>query len=221
MSLWSATASLVAEALGALLAPDRCAACAAAVPMRTIFCPACAATVAVATFDARGGGPDVAAFAYGGAVAQAIAAFKYAGRPDLARPLAHLMRRALPALRACSPDLVVPVPLHPSRLAARGFNQAALLAAPVARDLAARFAPRALVRTRDTAAQASLDRPAREANVASAFVLRRGASVRGARVLIVDDVRTTGATLRACAAALEAGGAREVRTLVLARADRE
>jgi ComF family protein len=111
---------------------------------------------------------------------------------------------------------VVPVPLHPRRAELRGFNQAALLAKPVARALGARLAI-ALRRERDTLAQATLDRALRLRNMKEAFsAVRR---VNGESVLLVDDVRTTGATLEACSAALLAAGAKDVRTLVLAHAE--
>jgi ComF family protein len=114
----------------------------------------------------------------------------------------------------------VPVPLHPQRLVERGFDQAALLAIPVARHRGVRCAPRALVRTRPTPPQASLDRAARAGNVADAFACPRPEKVRGRRILLVDDVRTTGATLASCIDVLRLAGARDVRTLVLASRDR-
>jgi ComF family protein len=153
-------------------------------------------------------------------MAQAIVRMKYESRPDLARPLGDLLWRALAprtgTLRAGA--LVVPVPLHPLRLADRGYNQSALLAARVARYLGARFAPLALARGRDTPRQANLDRASRLANVAGAFSVRHPDRVRDATVLLIDDVCTTGATLEACSSVLRAGGAREVVTAVLARA---
>jgi ComF family protein len=207
----------VLETAASLLAPDVCAGCDARVAVFTVFCAACAATLAPPgeTRD-----DETAAHSYGGALGAAITSFKYGGRVDRARPLAHLLRRALGPLRADPPSVVVPVPLHRARLILRGFNQASLLAGPVARDLAARFAPCALARTRDTPAQASLDRVARRRNVHRAFALRpRGGFVPGDRVLLVDDVRTTGATIDACVTALREAGARDVRTLILAVAD--
>ena len=206
------------DAAAALVAPSRCAACDARVAMRAVFCRPCAHTVETLPPDADENA--LAPFAYGGAVARAIASFKYAQRPDLARPLAHLLRRGVAPLLADPPAIVVPVPLHPLRLAARGYNQAALLASPIARDLGARFAPRALVRTRDTTAQASLDRDARITNVADAFVAHARWKGDAADVLVVDDVRTTGATLDACVHALRKAGATRVRTLVIARVER-
>jgi ComF family protein len=206
---------LLRELAGALLSPERCAACDERVPMRRVFCAACASTLVPASSgDAR----RVAAFVYGGAVARAITRFKYERHPDLARPLADLLRRAAVALAPLRLDVVVPVPLHPSRLVERGYNQAALLARPLAASLGARFAPRALERVRDTARQATLDRGAREANVSGAFRARASAAIRGRSVVLVDDVETTGATLAACAHALLAAGAGVVATAVVARA---
>jgi len=156
-----------------------------------------------------------AVFEYGGAVATAIVRFKYAGRSDLAPRFSGIMAAAA-ALVAPEVDLVVPVPLHPRRLVERGFDQAALLGAPIARRLGIEHAPRALLRTRATPPQASLDRTARSANVAQAFRCSAPRRIVGRRVLLVDDVRTTGATLSACAEALRNAGAADVRTLVLA-----
>ncbi len=199
-----------------LLAPTRCAACSARVRMRRVFCPACARSVVERK---PGSSSDVSPFVYGGAIARALVRLKYDPKPDLARPLGELLRRGVPRLGGFVPDVVVPVPLYGTRLVERGFNQAALLAAPVARDLGARLLTRALVRTRDTPQQALLDRQRRLINVRRAFVARDPGSIRGKSVLLVDDVRTTGATLEACEEALRSAGAREVRSLVLATAD--
>ncbi len=218
--------SIVSRALASLaaglLAPPRCAACDAPLGRATALCPTCAGTVRRAPVAAARGPIEVvvAAALYGGAVEVAVRRLKYDKRPDLARPLGHLVRAALrdAGVRA---DVVVPVPLHPRRLAERGYNQAALLAAHVADELDAPHAARALARVRPTLQQARCDRDARLANVDGAFAARPGAVLSGLRVALVDDVITTGATLSACAGALRAAGAASVVAVVLARADPE
>ena len=112
--------------------------------------------------------------------------------------------------------VVVPVPLHPARERRRGYNQAFLLTREVARRLGLPLETKGLTRSEDTPAQVGIEgMEARRANVAGAF--RARTSFAGMRVLLVDDVCTTGATLEACALALKATGAIEVRGLVFAR----
>jgi ComF family protein len=144
---------------------------------------------------------------------------KYESRPDLARPLGDLLWRAVaPHAAPLRGAIVVPVPLHPLRLAERGFNQSALLGGRLARRLGAPFAPRALRRTRETPRQATLDRSARASNVAGAFAVagRQSDRLRGRTVVLVDDVMTTGATLDACAHAILGAGADRVEHVVVA-----
>ena len=216
------------EALLTLLAPTCCASCDEPIARHTAFCPSCANSLVPLDVLEQpagpkdfGGTPRIVAFgAYGGALRDALRRFKYQARPDLARPLAELGRRAArqAGLRA---ELVVPVPLHPRRLGERGFNQAALLARLVAVEVGGQMLPRALRRVRATAPQAGLDRAARRRNVLGAFVARDPTLVRGRSVLLVDDVTTTGATLEDCVRALREAGAREVTALVVARAIQE
>ena len=145
-----------------------------------------------------------------------IHAFKYEGRRTLSPPLARLMREAgHNVLDGC--DCVVPVPLHPWRRLRRGFNQAHDLAGQLARPV-----NDALWRVRATRAQMSLDAAARHTNVRGAFIMRPfstpAARLHGSCIVLIDDVRTTGATLDECAKVLLAGGAREVRALTVAQA---
>lgn len=151
-----------------------------------------------------------AAYMHGGALADALHRFKYAPAPQLARPLGVLLA---PAADGALADVVAPVPLHPRRLRERGFDQAYLLAKAVARRLGLPLEGRLARRVRATRPQVGLDRLAREANVRGAFWA--GPAARGLRVLLVDDVFTTGATAAACAAALKEAGARRVEVLTL------
>lgn len=202
---------VIGNLVGEIVSPSRCAACDWSVAPNQLFCAPCAASV----LELAEQGRDRAGFEYGGAIATAIVRLKYEDRADIAPRLGAMLRKTLGELAV---DLVIPVPLHPHRLAIRGYNQAALLARPVARALGARFEPSALLRLRDTPRQQTLDRAQRLANVRAAFVVadRYARRIRGARVLVVDDVRTTGATLDDCRRALEEEGAREVVTLACA-----
>jgi ComF family protein len=162
-----------------------------------------------------------AAGVYRDGLRAAIHAVKYHRRPAVAAPLAGLLAEAatrlLPAPPADWAEVVVPVPLHPGRLAERGFNQATLLAGPCAARWRVPLREGALRRLRATRPQTELDAEARHANVAGAFEVARAREVAGRRVLLVDDVLTTGATAAAAAGALLAGGAAAVGVLVLAR----
>ncbi len=163
--------------------------------------------------------------AYRDGLRAAIHALKYGRRTVVARPLAALLAdagaRLLPTAPGTGPgdliDALVPVPLHPARLAERGFNQAELLAAPCARAWQRPLLAHALLRRRPTRPQTELDAAARRENVAGAFAVARPEEVRGRRLLLVDDVLTTGATAWAAARALRQGGAAAVGVLVLAR----
>jgi ComF family protein len=199
--------------LGDLLSPPRCAACDGRLEGgRGVFCVPCSASV-----EACEGATSPIAFAeYGGALARAVQRFKYEDRADLARPLGALMGR-LCLRNGFRAEVVVPVPLHARRLASRGYNQSALLAGHVARSIGARLVTRALDRVADTVPQVDLPREARRSNVDGAFRVARPALVEGRTIALVDDVSTTGATLRACRNALMAAGANRVTSVVLAR----
>lgn len=163
-----------------------------------------------------------AALPYAGPGRALALRLKHGDRTDLARPLGlWLARAARPLL---GPDQVlVPVPLHWSRLAVRRYNQAQLLAAHAGAALGRPVMPDALVRGRRTPALGREGPAARAAALAGSIAPhpRRGAALAGRSVVLVDDVLTTGATLGAAAAAARAAGAREVAVLVLARALRE
>lgn len=155
--------------------------------------------------------------AYEGALRELIHLFKYAGVRTLARPLGEFLSRALP--REQRFDALVPMPLHWLRRWRRGFNQAELLAREVSRRCGIPVV-NAVRRVQATRTQAGLSNSARRQNVVGAFRLRRGARVEGLRILLVDDVMTTGATAAACALVLKRAGAAHVALLVVARVDR-
>jgi ComF family protein len=146
-----------------------------------------------------------------------ILAFKHADETHLARALGRWMLRAgSEALEGA--DLLLPVPLHWTRLFRRRYNQAALLAHAIRGCGGPPVAPDWLVRRRRTPSQGRLGPSLREKNVRGAFALRPGRSVSGKRVVLVDDVLTTGATVAECARVLRRGGAEFIGVLTLARA---
>jgi ComF family protein len=198
----------------AFLAPPHCAAC--GLPFEfdlgpEALCGACARERPVFA-RAR------AAFRYEDASKDLILRFKHADRTDAAPAFARWMARAGDGLLA-EADLVAPVPLHWLRLFMRRYNQAALLASALA-GLAGKPAVNdLLIRRRRTPSQGGLGAAARRRNVAGAFAVHRRHrhQVVDKRVLLVDDVLTTGATAVACSAALLRAGAAAVDVLTLAR----
>lgn len=207
------------DTLLGLLFPDRCAGCDRP---GSLFCSTCRAqllpypdrqlTVASLSRDARLDAATVA-FIFEGPLRKAVHCFKYRRVQRMAAPLGdmlaeHLSRHPMPA------DALLPVPLHLHRLAERGFNQSEVLARHLSRACGLPMIT-GLVRRRDTEHQARLDFQARQENVRDAFAWQSRTSPPW-RVLLVDDVLTTGATVSACAQALRAAGAREVRALALA-----
>ncbi|MCA9529450.1 MAG: ComF family protein [Myxococcales bacterium] len=189
-----------------LLAPTRCPGCDGALPFEVRgFCPVCEPLL-----DRLRDAPG--AFAFGGPAAEAVHALKYRGRTEHAAVLGEALAARARRL-AGRVDAVVPVPLHPRRRRARGFNQSDLLGVHVARSLALPLDRGALRRVRDTLPQARLVGTLREDNVRGAFVARPGGVPR--RPLLIDDVRTTGATFAACAATLRSAGAEQVFALAV------
>ena len=158
----------------------------------------------------------VACGAYEGPLREAIHHAKYGDQPALTEELGLLLGTVIAGdlARGTRLDAIVPVPLHPRRRRERGYDQVLLLAAVAARHTGAPVVP-ALHRIRGGVPQVRLDRRGRAANVRSAFVGTAGA-LHGGRVALIDDVATTGATLRDAAAAARACGARAVRAYVVA-----
>jgi ComF family protein len=204
------------EALaGQLLSPPACAACGGSRTETQPFCPACGLPLPAApcAFD---GVPLVVAGAYAPPLAPAIRRLKFEGHAELAPELARLLVPHLALLGSLAGASFVPVPLHRARLVERGFNQAALLARALAEAAGGHFLPRALERRRETSQQARLGKRDREANVKEAFVARK---VPPTRVILVDDVVTTGSTALACLRTLRQAGFEVLAVVALARAE--
>ena len=162
----------------------------------------------------------IAAYAFDHAVPDAITAFKYNDIRALATRLGRLLAEALPDPARGSVDVLVPVPMSRSRLRVRGYNQSELLARQVSHIASLPLETGLLVRRRDSGPQDNAQSHSeRAANMAGAFEVAGGApgGVSGRRVLLIDDVMTTGATLNACARALKESGAEWVGALTLAR----
>jgi ComF family protein len=201
--------------------PQRCPGCGAPAPAARLLCDGCWERVPALSFPvcarclARGAEPVGCrrhpgsrvwpALVYDERAALLVHALKFGQRPGLAAELGARLARAVPATPAF--DLVTAVPLHAARRRERGYDQARLLAETVADRLGVPALPDALVRERATPAQTGLDPAQRRRNLAGAFRVTEPRRLRGRRILIVDDVITTGATLEACLAALSAAGA--------------
>jgi competence protein ComFC len=231
-------------AIASLLYPPACVICRASVRATEYLCDQCGAKVVriVAPFCQKCSEPfegaitseftcancahrtihfdaAVAAYRSRGIVRQIIHDFKYGHQIYLRQPVARWLRAALDdvRLRDCRFDIIIPVPLHPTRQRERGFNQASLLAELLSEQVSIQSKP-ALERVRYTTTQTALDRSERMENLHNAFRLRKNMDVRGLRVLLIDDVLTTGSTLSECARILKRAGAISVHAATAARA---
>ncbi len=218
--------------------PPLCLACDAPLPPRGFFCGRCDASVQAleaggcTTCGEPGSHPNgrcarcrarpvaftlaFAPFVHDGALARAIHRFKYEDKPELAGPLGTLLFARARNFLGGAPAMLVPVPLHPARFRERKYDHATLLAVELARHAGLALGDGALTRVRDTPRQVGLSDEERAHNVSGAFTA--APKVSGQRVLLLDDVLTTGATAHAAAQTLGAAGATEVRVLTLARA---
>jgi ComF family protein len=205
----------ILDAFLALLFPDRCGGCAR---LGALLCQGCRAS-----FQPYPHGSDRfptslsdvrIAFLFTGPLREVLHQFKYRSVRRLAQPLGILMAASL-AQHPLVADAVLPVPLHPDRLAERGFNQSEELARVVAQALQLPLIANRLSRTRATEQQARLDARARVENMRGAF--HWNGATPPHHILLVDDVLTTGATMGACAEALRTAGVDVVYGLALAR----
>ena len=231
-------------ALGTLLYPPVCTICLASVNGGEHLCEPCHAKAVRITppfcavcsepFDGALSGPftcancahrtlyfeaAVAAYRSRSVVRRVVHHFKYDEQLYLKRLVGNWLATAFedPRLQRQSFDVLVPVPLHPARQRERGFNQAAVLAQMVSEQRSIKCLE-ALARVRYTTTQTAFDRAERMENLHNAFRLRKNVNVRHLRVLLIDDVLTTGATLSECARVLKKAGAASVHAITAARA---
>jgi ComF family protein len=157
---------------------------------------------------------------YGGIAKDIILLYKYRGFEVLSKVLAEFLMRSLGQDEDLwfGVEAVVPVPLHPAKEKSRGFNQARLLAKRLAKHKNIPLLEGRLVKVRQTETQTSLDARTRETNLKGAFQVKKSAGIKGKIVLLVDDVYTTGSTIRECSAALKKAGVEEVRAVTVAQA---
>lgn len=207
------TGALCADCVARFAAPQpRCARCGLRLGVAAPTCGACLP-------DPPPFAHTVCAVDYGFPWDHLVGEFKFQARPELASALAPLLAAAVRRAALPLPDGVLPMPLAPQRLAQRGYNQAWELARRVAVALRCPARPDWLQRPLDTAPQAELGRAARQRNLRTAFMVdpQHRPGLAGRRVVLVDDVMTTGATVREVAAALLRAGAAAVDVWVLAR----
>ncbi len=203
---------------------DLCPACAATLPRLEAACPRCAAPLGAPVSSACGACQQraplfdaaAAVFRYAAPVDRLIQDLKYHKRLALARLLGGYLADRIVAQDGVLPDVMVPVPLHVTRLRERGYNQSLELARVLAKRLSLPLEARTVLRVRATTSQTLLAPDARQRNVRDAF--RAEADFSGRRVAIVDDVMTSGHTVNALARCLRRAGATGVVVWVVARA---
>jgi ComF family protein len=157
-----------------------------------------------------------------GPVQELIHRFKYGNKVHLSQPLGVLTAKTLAAFHEqAAPDLIIPVPLHRKRLRQRGFNQSQLIGAVLAKQWQLPLEIGNLRRVRWTEPQITLDASDRVTNVAGAFAVKDGKRLAGKKVLLVDDVLTTGSTMRACVEPLRDAGVTAVFAVTVARGGRQ
>ncbi|MFA5114257.1 MAG: ComF family protein [Candidatus Margulisiibacteriota bacterium] len=197
-----------------LIFPPKCEVCRR--PGRDALCPACFGQIKFLN-------PQLGVYSaavYDGALKEAIHRFKFNKRKNLAEPLGVLLVQYVsqaPGLKMAEVEAIIPVPLHHKRRRERGFNQAELLAKVVGRYYD-KPVINALERQKNTHAQFDLPRDARFANIREAFRVSVPRSVHNRKVMLLDDIYTTGSTVGECVRALKTAGAKRIEILTLSRA---
>lgn len=205
--------------------PPICAVCEEGLPSgsETPACPACwdsfkGSEAATPSFMGTGGHFTTAfsLYPFNPPFQKLIHLLKYDKKPSVGRALGTRLAEAVPESFVKGIDAVVPVPIHHTRRRERGYNQSEMIAQAFADKRGLRMKTKALMRVRSTGTQTELNREERQKNIAGAFLC--GDGIKGLKVLLVDDVFTTGATLDECARVLKEAGAVEVRVMTAGRA---
>ncbi len=227
----------ILHALGDLVIPPGCAACGSGLKNAEYFCKDCATEIRLLTSEFSNQKTEQkwttldnftstsqplavrphALCRYDGSIGRALRGFKYKRHLAAGLVLAGWLAKETPASWISGVDLIAPVPLHPRRLLMRGFNQAQVLFRPLADMHGIRLESRLLERLRHTRPQVGLHGLERRRNVAGAFGVRRIDMAIGKKILVVDDVYTTGATVDECARVLLQAGAICVSVLTIAK----
>ena len=164
----------------------------------------------------------VSVFIYDGSIIKAIYSFKYGNKSYLFRPFGKLIIEKVEKeihLRE-NPPLVIPVPLCNKRLRHRGYNQSALVAGYLAKELNLVIDYDSLIRIRETVPQTELNKKEREKNLINAFTVNNPDKIKNSRIVLVDDVYTTGSTLKECSKTLKKAGAKKVYCISIARVEK-
>jgi ComF family protein len=200
-----------------LIWKEQCAGCTKASDLNSCgFCPACARDVVEVENPA---GADILhIFRYEGPVKKAICRFKYSGKKYYGRKFAAIAADFVRENLREDFDAVIPVPLHWKKELKRGFNQSAITASGLARMLKKKYLPGVIVKRKNTSSQTELSVEERKKNVKGAFRARRIHLIKSGKFLLVDDVYTSGATVREAKKTLLAAGAEKVIILTIAKA---
>jgi ComF family protein len=200
--------------------PRSCAGCDSPVNGDAVWCEPCSEAVVPLKRNIEEYTPQghrvLAPFSYEGPVAKAIHRLKFSNRPELAHSLGQRLATEVVLARIPSGATIVPVPTTPERIVERGYNQSALLASAMSRKSGIRLIPTALRRNHSAPHQVGADKAQRARQVAGAFTADSGI-IANAKVILVDDVVTTGATSAACAKAIEAAGGQLIAVVAVAR----
>ena len=194
-----------------ILTDQHCPVCKKHVTLNGVVCPQCHETTKK-SFD----GVFVASYYHDKLLKKTIHYYKYHFVKNLSEPLALLLAQSIQNSTLATPDIIIPVPLHKRRYRWRGFNQASELAKKL--DLQISVITDILIRVRYTVPQVKMkNKNKRQKNLNNAFIVKNKSQVIDKNILLIDDVMTTGATLKECAKALKTAGAKTVYCLVLAR----